>query len=688
MWSSLQWVVGEEGKQGNEVNLKELGSLRNLIALRTLLPTADFPGSNSLFKNLLSFQINISLRNDWKWLQGDEFQNELHLNLDNKRIPVVDSGINELLTKTDALFLRLKVVKKVLDDPTLLNHIQLRGLEICSWEGAEYLFDTVDLDPHLKLLESRDVHNLKRTCHGKLPVGSFKELRHINVNSCNRLENLFSTSIAEGLVQLQSLSIERCEMMEEIIATKRREHRELTNKIRFPKLSTLRLVNLPSLVSFCKSMEEIEFPQLSDLYLEDLPKIGSLFPNSLAWQGKHDTATQCLSNKKVTFPSTELFELLHNNMEWKVHGHLPVGSLHELRKLHVQGFNKLLNVVPSDLLQGLSNLEELTVQDCASLVEVFKVEGLNVEESDIVPLSKLKELYLDYLPELTHILKREPEGILFFQSLTVLSVCNCNNLRNLFSASMAKSAKQLEVLVIEKCEMMEQIVIKGENEEEYTMDKITMRRVKKLSLYDLPNLTSFYQDLNINFDRPSCSVSIRGCPKMRFPKKLSVVNQAIWQQEHFDVPMPGVAGGMLSVPYDMSGMPLRDAAVGQPVSIPDLATALASATPVQQRTMLGESLYPLVDLLEHEMAAKVTGMLLEMDMIEVLRLLESPEALKVKVGEAMNVPRNVDSVEEANSATDQLSLLSLNEEINQETGQQEHLDDAGYGNDNEIDLNT
>ena len=57
--------------------------------------------------------------------------------------------------------------------------------------------------------------------------------------------------------------------------------------------------------------------------------------------------------------------------------------------------------------------------------------------------------------------------------------------------------------------------------------------------------------------------------------------------------------------------------------------------------MLSESLYPLVDQLEHEMAAKLTGMLLEMGQTEFLHLLESPEALKSKVAEAMDVLRNV-----------------------------------------------
>ena len=55
--------------------------------------------------------------------------------------------------------------------------------------------------------------------------------------------------------------------------------------------------------------------------------------------------------------------------------------------------------------------------------------------------------------------------------------------------------------------------------------------------------------------------------------------------------------------------------------------------------MLGEQLYPLVDQLEHDHAGKVTGMLLEMDQPEVLHLIESPDALKAKVAEAMEVLR-------------------------------------------------
>ncbi|KAL6580769.1 hypothetical protein OROMI_006692 [Orobanche minor] len=108
-----------------------------------------------------------------------------------------------------------------------------------------------------------------------------------------------------------------------------------------------------------------------------------------------------------------------------------------------------------------------------------------------------------------------------------------------------------------------------------------------------------------------------------------------------DGPMSSVAGGMLTVSYDMGGMLPRDAVVPQLMPIIALASAHANASPEQHRTMLGEKLYLVIDHLEHEHAAKVTGMLLDMDQTVVLHLLESLDALKAKVSEPMDVLRNV-----------------------------------------------
>eukprot|EP01018_Ginkgo_biloba_P024919 Gb_00732 [translate_table: standard] len=126
----------------------------------------------------------------------------------------------------------------------------------------------------------------------------------------------------------------------------------------------------------------------------------------------------------------------------------------------------------------------------------------------------------------------------------------------------------------------------------------------------------------------------------------------------------GLMGAMMPMPLDVAGVPVGNAETArpQPMPITALASSLASASPEQQRAMLGEQLFPLVDQLEHDHAGKVTGMLLEMDQTEVLHLIESPDALKAKVLEAMEVLRLAQAAAVVDPA-DQLASLSLNESL-------------------------
>ncbi|XP_054836550.1 polyadenylate-binding protein 1-like [Eublepharis macularius] len=67
------------------------------------------------------------------------------------------------------------------------------------------------------------------------------------------------------------------------------------------------------------------------------------------------------------------------------------------------------------------------------------------------------------------------------------------------------------------------------------------------------------------------------------------------------------------------------------------ASMLAAAPPQEQKQMLGERLYPLIQAMHPSMAGKITGMLLEIDNSELLLLLESPESLHSKIEEAVAV---------------------------------------------------
>uniref|UniRef100_A0AAR2LYB8 Polyadenylate-binding protein n=1 Tax=Pygocentrus nattereri TaxID=42514 RepID=A0AAR2LYB8_PYGNA len=70
---------------------------------------------------------------------------------------------------------------------------------------------------------------------------------------------------------------------------------------------------------------------------------------------------------------------------------------------------------------------------------------------------------------------------------------------------------------------------------------------------------------------------------------------------------------------------------------PLTASMLAAAPPQEQKQMLGERLFPLIQNMHPTLAGKITGMLLEIDNSELLHMLESPESLRSKVDEAVAV---------------------------------------------------
>ncbi|XP_015072183.1 polyadenylate-binding protein 5 isoform X1 [Solanum pennellii] len=121
----------------------------------------------------------------------------------------------------------------------------------------------------------------------------------------------------------------------------------------------------------------------------------------------------------------------------------------------------------------------------------------------------------------------------------------------------------------------------------------------------------------------------------------------------------GMMGSIMQAPFDASSAmtaPPLDIQRSNPVPPSTLASSLAFASPEDQHAMLGEQLFPLVEHIERDHAGKVTGMLLEMDQTEVLHLIESPDDLKEKVSEAMNVLRVAPA-----SVGDKFGSLTLNE---------------------------
>ncbi|ERE86364.1 polyadenylate-binding protein 1 [Cricetulus griseus] len=106
------------------------------------------------------------------------------------------------------------------------------------------------------------------------------------------------------------------------------------------------------------------------------------------------------------------------------------------------------------------------------------------------------------------------------------------------------------------------------------------------------------------------------------------------------VPQYKYTAGVRNPPQHLSAQPqvtMQRSAVPVQGKASLTASMLASASPQAQKQMLGEWLFSLIQAMHPALAGKITGMLLEIDNLELRHMLESPECLHTKIDEAIAV---------------------------------------------------
>ncbi|XP_036810841.1 polyadenylate-binding protein 4 isoform X2 [Oncorhynchus mykiss] len=120
-------------------------------------------------------------------------------------------------------------------------------------------------------------------------------------------------------------------------------------------------------------------------------------------------------------------------------------------------------------------------------------------------------------------------------------------------------------------------------------------------------------------------------------QRIGIAGQAMGPHPSMGVPAPRA---MTSYKYTTSVRntnPQSQQAVDVQGQEPLTASVLAAAPSQEQKQMLGERLFPLIQPMHPSLAGKITGMLLEIDNSELLHMLESNESLRSKVEEAVAV---------------------------------------------------
>ncbi|KAK1583300.1 hypothetical protein Q3G72_022589 [Acer saccharum] len=188
-------------------------------------------------------------------------------------------------------------------------------------------------------------------------------------------------------------------------------------------------------------------------------------------------------------------------------GRPPREFLENLETLVIRSCARMSNsLFPSwMLIQSQQRLKKVYIEYCGELEDVFQLEGLSYAKENPFLLSSLESLHLEDIENLRYIWKGPTQQV-SLQSLTVVNVYLCHQLRYLFTLSLARSLWQLEELRVWNCDSLEHIVEIKEAEENVGGgggNDVMFPKLRILKLKELENFISFFDSENYSSTWPA-----------------------------------------------------------------------------------------------------------------------------------------------------------------------------------------
>ncbi|XP_052177682.1 uncharacterized protein LOC127791742 isoform X3 [Diospyros lotus] len=311
-------------------------------------------------------------------------------------------------------------------------------------------------------------------------------LKRISITDCGSLRQAFSTFVARHLVRIQYLCIKGCPRMEVIVSEARGEGKIDDGTIKFNELEELWLEDLQNLRSFYES--KFEAPRLFN-YQDVCPNVKTL----------------CLRDLKST-REIQLWDL-DSTQE----------HLHKVRLIGCQVSTKVLS---HHLRRSFRIINHLHLENCQGFKHVIDFDStISVCEELVVDVERL--MLID-LPELVFLWNKNLREIEGLRNLKYINIRKCPQMKSLLTHSMATTLQHLKKLVVEYCEMMEEIIIIIEENngniagEEKATWQIEFLKLEYLILIGLPNLKNLCNDERGSFSFSSLrGVGVKNCPKMK-----------------------------------------------------------------------------------------------------------------------------------------------------------------------------
>ncbi|XP_027906929.1 uncharacterized protein LOC114166401 isoform X2 [Vigna unguiculata] len=198
-------------------------------------------------------------------------------------------------------------------------------------------------------------------------------------------------------------------------------------------------------------------------------------------------------NKVCVFPKLEEIHL--NKMKrltdmWQTE--VGIDSFSSLISVRIEECDQLDKIFPSHMEGWFESLINLQISKCKSVKEIFEInDSQEIDASGGID-TNLQVILLEGLPKLKELWSKDPDGILNFKKLRTIDVSYCDELRNLFPASVAKDVSKLERMSVLRCKRMVEIV-SNKDTSEANNDPLEFPELTFVRLYALPNMKQFYK---------------------------------------------------------------------------------------------------------------------------------------------------------------------------------------------------
>ncbi|XP_038699684.1 disease resistance protein RPS2-like [Tripterygium wilfordii] len=249
---------------------------------------------------------------------------------------------------------------------------QLEVLQISYCEAVEYLFDLKEevenaveeeegILVNLREMSLVRLYNLAQLWKGRIGVVHLRNLKIVKIDKCPRLKLLFHWSVAQKLEQLEELSVDYGQELEEIVGWETGE--EDTGLVLFRCLKRVKTKYCPKLKVLFRWSVAQRLEQLEELRVFDCQKLEEI--------------VGCETGEEAT-------------------GLIPFRSL---KIVEIHGCSKLKILFHWSMAQRFEQLKELKVSNCNKLEEIVGREtGEDAVHKVLFP--ELQYLYMRNLPKL------------------------------------------------------------------------------------------------------------------------------------------------------------------------------------------------------------------------------------------------------------------------------------------------